>query len=157
MRNEQPDKEKLIKIASFLRKEFQLTVQREAILTFDKGDDHLVDFSSWLTEEQFKKYTIHVPDLLFFVGRKMYIIEIDGYIHNTNTTVAIKDIERNRCYTAAKLNYIIINEWDELLKQGINPNRSATAGELIPGIKKLAILINFSLSGCSFLICVWMN
>jgi len=135
MRQEQPDKEKLIKIASFLRKEYNLTVQREAILTFDKEDGHMVQFSSWLTKEQYNKYTIHVPDLLFFVGKKMWIIEIDGYIHNTNTTVARKDIRRNECYEMAKLNFIIINEWETMLKQGINPDRSARVHELIPEIK----------------------
>ena len=84
MKNEQPDKHKLIKIATAMRKEFNLTVQREAILTFSREDDHLVNFSSWLTEEQYKKYIIHVPDLLFFIGNKMWIFEIDGYIHYSN-------------------------------------------------------------------------
>lgn len=137
MKNEQPDKEKLIHLATFLRKEYNLTVQREAILTFDKNDGHLVGFSSWLTEEQFKKYTIHVPDLLFFVGKTMWIIEIDGYIHNVKTSVARRDGFRNECYEMAKLNFIIINEWEVLLKLGLKPNRSATASEVCQEIVKI--------------------
>ena len=94
MKQNQPDKHKLIQIATALRKEFGLTVQREAILTFSREDDHLVNFSSWLTEEQYNKYIIHVPDLLFFIGNKMWILEIDGYIHYSNSNVVFKDIER---------------------------------------------------------------
>ncbi len=122
MKANQPDKEKLIKIASFLRQEYQLTVHREPILTFDKKTDKLIDFSSWITEEQFKKYNIHVADLLFFIGDKLWILEIDGYIHFTNETVAIKDIERDRCYTAcsklSNFSWRKINEWEVLVKLG---------------------------------------
>lgn len=142
MRQNQPDREKLIKIASFLRQEYGLTVQREAILMFDREiDEHLVDFSSWLTEEQYKKFTIHVPDLLFFIGKQLWILEIDGYIHNTNATVAKKDIERNRIYTVASkisnLKWLKINEWEVLLKLGHNPDRSATAKEIITEVREV--------------------
>lgn len=142
MRQNQPDREKLIHIASFMRQEFNLTVQREAILTFDRQkDEHLVGFSSWLTEEQYKKYTIHVPDLLFFVGQQLWILEIDGYVHNTNATVAKKDIERDRIYTAASkvsnLKWLKINEWEVLIKLGHKPDRSATAKEVITEVKKV--------------------
>lgn len=136
MRNEQPDKEKLIHLASLIRVEFGLMVQREAILMFDRDNDWLFGFASWLSEEQFKKYKIHVPDLLFFVGGTMWIFEIDGWIHNVNTTVEVKDIERNRCYTAAKLHYKIFSEWDIMLKQKIKLNRSATVEEIWPSLKK---------------------
>ncbi len=140
MRNEQPDREKLIEIASFLRQKYQLTVHREAIMTFDKSTDRLVDFSSWLTEEQFHKYTVHVPDLLFFIGSKLWILEIDGYIHNTNTRVVHRDVERDRVYNAAhkqcNFNWKKINEWDVLIKLGLKPNRSATAKEIITEVKK---------------------
>ena len=137
MRNEQPDKEKLIHIASFLRKEYSLTVQREAILLFNKSTDKFVSFSSWLTEEQFNKYIIHVPDLLFFINNKMWILEIDGYIHNVKTKVVRRDIERDRIYDAAKLNWIKINEWEVLQKLGHKPDRSATAKEVITEVKEI--------------------
>ena len=135
MKQEQPDKEKLIKIASFLREEYDLTVQREAILTFDRKDGHLVGFSSWLTEVQYYRYKVHVPDLLFFVGKKLWIMEIDGYIHNVKTSVVRKDERRNECYERAKLNYIIINEWEAMLKLRLNPDAGAKVSQLIPEIK----------------------
>lgn len=141
MKNEQPDKSKLIKIASFLGQTYQLTVHREPILMFDKKTDKLVDFSSWITEEQFKKYNIHVCDLLFFIGDKLWILEIDGYIHFANATVARKDIERDRCYTAAgkicNFNWKKVNEWEVLIKLGHKPNRSATAKEVITEVKEI--------------------
>ncbi len=133
----QPDKHKLITIASFLRKEFGLTVQREPILTFEKTSGKLVTFSSWLTEEQFHKYIVHVPDLLFFVGSKMWILEIDGYIHNVKDKVMIKDEWRNNDYERAKLNFRIINEWQVLINLGLKPDRSATAKEVITEVRKI--------------------
>jgi len=137
MRKHQPDTEKLIKIASFLRREFGLTVQREAILTFNKNSGKLEGFSSWLTEEQFKKYIVHVPDLLFFIRKKMWILEIDGYIHNVKNRVVRKDKWRNDDYERAKLNFLIVNEWEVLVKLGEAPNRSATPKEVITEVKKL--------------------
>ncbi len=137
MKQNQPDKHKLIQIATAMRKEFNLTIQREAILTFSREDDHLVNFSSWLTEEQYNKYIIHVPDLLFFVGNKMWIFEIDGYIHYSNSNVVFKDIERNRIYTAAHLNWRKINELEVLQKLGHKPDRSATAKEVMTEVRRL--------------------
>jgi hypothetical protein len=135
MRNEQPDKEKLISLASLIRKEFGLVVQREAILTFSREDDSFIGFQSWLNEEQFKKYIIHVPDLLFFVNGVLWIMEIDGYIHYVKNSVMIKDEERDRIYDAAKLNWKKINEWEVLIKHGKKPNRSATVKEIWPEVK----------------------
>lgn len=136
MREQQPDRHKLIALATYLRQEFSLTVQREAILMFDRNDGHLVGFGSWLTEEQFNKYLIHVPDLLFFIGKKMWIIEIDGYIHNVKEKVVKRDKWRNIDYEMAKLNFIIINEWEVLLELGVKPDRSATAKEIWIRLKK---------------------
>jgi len=144
MRNEQPDKEKLIGIASLIRENFSLMVHREPILMFEKETDRFVNFASWLNEEQFKKYTIHVPDLLFFINGGMWIFEVDGYIHNVKTSVEIKDIERNRCYDAAKLHYRIFNEWEIMLSQDIDPVRSATVTEIWPTIKEEILNISQS-------------
>ena len=136
-RERQPDTEKLIEIATFLRQKFQLIVQREAILRFDRETGKLIgEPSSWITEEQFRTSKIHVPDLLFFIGNKMYLMEIDGTIHNTNATVARKDIERNECYERAGITCRIFNEWECLMSLGIDPNRSATAKELIKIIER---------------------
>jgi hypothetical protein len=135
MKQEQPDKEKLIGIASLIRQSFDLIVHREPILTFDRQTYRFVNFSSWLTEEQFKKYAIHVPDLLFFLNKKMWIFEIDGYIHNVKNNVIKKDEERDLCYNIARLNWRKFNEWEILLEQGIQPKRSATVEEIWPTVK----------------------
>jgi len=137
MRKHQPDTHKLIKIATFLRKEYSLTVHREPILMFDKSDGHLVQFSSWITEEQFNMYTIHVPDLLFFIGKVMWVIEIDGWIHNVKDKVMRKDEWRDDDYKRAKLNFRIINEWDVMLKLGQKLDRGATPKEVITEVKKI--------------------
>jgi len=136
MRNEQPDKEKLIGIATLIREAFGLMVHREPILMFERETDRFVNFASWLNEEQYKKYNIHVPDLLFFINGAMWIFEVDGYIHNVKTSVEKKDIERNRCYDAAKLHFRIFNEWEIMLSNGINPTRSATVAEIWPTMKE---------------------
>ncbi|MHA2054770.1 MAG: hypothetical protein ACW99F_14380 [Candidatus Hodarchaeales archaeon] len=137
MRNEQPDKEKLISIASLIRKEFGLTVQREAILTFDKETGQLKEFASWITEEQYRSSVIHVPDLLFFIKGQLWILELDGYIHYCKTSVAKKDLSRNECYERANLNVLIISEWEVLIDLGLKANRSANVNELWPTIKKI--------------------
>jgi len=137
MKSFQPDKHKLIEIACFLRRKYGLTVQREAILTFEKDSGKLMGYSSWLTEEQFKKYTVHVPDLLFFIGKTMWILEIDGYIHNVKDKVMKRDEWRNDDYKRAKLNFLIINEWEVLIKLGHKPDRSATAKEVITEVRQL--------------------
>lgn len=136
MRNEQPDKEKLIKIAFHIGRAFSIVVQREAILLFDREDGHLVTFASWITKEQFYKYIIHVPDLLFFLNNTLWIMEIDGWIHNVKNRVIEKDKARNECYRNANMHFELVNEWEVMLSQGINPDRSATAKELIPTVKK---------------------
>lgn len=136
MKEFQPDLVKLIKIASYLRKHYLLKVIREPILLFDKNDGSFVACTDWITKAEFYKYTKHRPDLVFYVKSKMWIMEIDGPIHNTNTTVALKDIERNECYRAANMNLVIINEWEAMLKRDISPNRSATFDELVPEIKR---------------------
>lgn len=135
--NATSEKEKLIKICSFIIREYGIAVHREAICLFDKETDKFIKFASWITEEQFHQYAIQVPDLLFFVKGEMWIIEIDGYIHFTKESVALKDIERDRRYNAAGLNWRKVNEWEVLIKLGHKPNRSATAKEVITEVKEI--------------------
>jgi len=136
MRNEQPDKEKLISLASLLRRTFGLVVHREAILLFDRETDKLKTFASWITEEQYKEFRLHVPDLLMFIKGKLWIIEIDGYVHYVKNSVQKRDIERDRIYEAANLNWFKIEEWVVLIKLGKKADRSATAAEIWPEIEE---------------------
>lgn len=136
MRAEQPDKEKLIELGGLIRQNYELVVHREPILLFDKEDGHLVKTAFYLTEEEFKAHIIHVPDIMFYVGQTMWIFEIDGWIHNVKDRVIVRDERRNECYKLAKLNFRIFNEWEILVKQGVNPKRPATADEVFQEVRK---------------------
>ena len=136
MQNAKPDTEKLITIASFIRRNYKINVHREKILLFDKKTGHLKGHYDYITEQQFHKYVIHVPDLIFFINSKLHILEIDGSIHDTSTSVARKDRLRNEAYETALIPHEIINEWEVLAMTGCAPNRSASPYELIPEIKK---------------------
>ena len=137
MKAQQPDTEKLIELGGLIRQNFELIIHREPILLFDKNDGHLVKTAFYLTEEEFKRYIIHVPDIMFYVGHTMWIFEIDGWIHNVKDRVIVKDERRNECYKTAKLNFRIFNEMEILLKQGKTPSkRPATADEVFQEVSK---------------------
>ena len=136
MREDQPDKLKLIELGGLIRQNYELVVHREPILLFDKADGHLVKTALYLTEEEFKAHIIHVPDIMFYVGHTMWIFEIDGWIHNVKDRVIVRDERRNECYKLAKLNFRIFNEWEILVKQGVNPKRPATADEVFQEVSK---------------------
>lgn len=129
-----PDEEKLIHLASLMRTKHNLTVQREPILLFDKDTCKLVKISQAITEEEYHHYIIHVPDLLFYINNEMWIMEIDGYIHNHKNTVIEKDKMRNEHYILSGIKHIIINELQILHNQGVHEERSATVDELWEGI-----------------------
>lgn len=136
MRAEKPDTEKLVKLATFIRQNFQLTVDRESILMFDKNDGHLKDFGRWITKEQYDSSKIHVPDLWVSIKGKRWIIEIDGWIHTAKTFVVRKDIIRNEDYARAKLSVIIIDEVKVLFDLGVTERRAATPWEIWPVLEK---------------------
>lgn len=136
MRENQPDKEKLISLATLMRQNYHLTVQREAVLMFEKDTGRLANFAGWITEEQFKKYTIHVPDLLFFAKGTMWILEIDGYIHYVKTFVKRKDVLRDECYDRAGLHWKKFDEVEILEKSGVKKLRGAKVTEIWPYVSE---------------------
>ncbi len=130
MRENKPDEEKLVNIGGMLRAKYDLIVQREPILLFDVDDGHLVKTACWITEEEYKTHIVHVPDIMFYIGNDMWIFEVDGWIHNVKDRVIVRDERRIECYEKAKLNFEVFNELEILLKQGKNPKRPATPGEI---------------------------
>lgn len=131
MKQNKPDEIKLVQLGGLIRQKYELVIHREAILTFDREDGHLVKSAVWLSEEEFKKFDIHVPDFLFYTpDGRMWIFEVDGWIHNVKDRVAVRDARRVERYARAKLNFKIYNEWDILQKQGKTPNRPATPHEI---------------------------
>ncbi len=118
MRDEQPDLTKLIKLASLIRKKYGVKVNREPILLFDTQTYQLVKVTDWITKEEYANHIIHCPDIVFYTNKR-WVLEIDGLIHHTNTNVAHKDKLRNEHYTTAKLNHIIIDEFQVIEKLGL--------------------------------------
>ena len=119
MREQQPDLPKLIKLASLIRKKYGIKVDREPILLFNTQTYHLEKVVEWITKDEYASYIIHCPDIVFYTNR-LWILEDDGLIHHTNTNVARKDKLRNEHYTTAKLNYIIIDEFQVIEKLNLN-------------------------------------
>jgi len=112
MREEQPDLEKLILLRSKIMRKYGIPVDREPILLFEKNYGKLVKVAEWITAQEYSDHDIHCPDIVFYVKGKRWILEIDGLIHNVKSSVVKKDKRRNESYGIAKLNFIIINEFE---------------------------------------------
>lgn len=136
MRENKPDEEKLVNLGGMIHKKYDLIVQREPILLFDVNDGHLVKTACYITEEEYKTHIVHIPDIMFYVDSEMWIFEIDGWIHNVKNKVIVRDERRDECYRTAKLNFVVFNELEILLKLGINPKRPAKASEIFTEIEK---------------------
>jgi len=127
MREEQPDLTKLVKLGSLIRQKYGIKVVREPILLFDTRTYKLVKVAEWITKDEYASHIIHCPDIVFYTTKgKRWIIEDDGLIHHTNATVAHKDKLRIEHYEAAKLNYIIIDEFElierfNMIERPLNP------------------------------------
>lgn len=86
-------------------------MDREPILLFSKTTGRVVKIADWITKDEYATHDIHCPDIVFYTKDKTWVLEDDGLIHHTNTTVVKKDKWRKYDYDQAKLNYIIIDEW----------------------------------------------
>jgi len=141
MREEQSDLSKLIKLASLIRRKYGIKVDREPILLFDTQTYHLVKVADWITKDEYAHHIIHCPDIVFYTDRR-WILEDDGLIHHTNTHVARKDKLRNDHYSTAKLNHIIIDEFElierfGMMERPLNPFEVFTEFERIAEERKI--------------------
>jgi len=136
MREAQPDLEKLIKLASLIRQKYGIKVDREPILLFDTKTYELVKVTDWITKDEYASHIIHCPDLVFYAKRR-WILEDDGLIHHTNATVAHKDKLRNEHYETAKLNHIIIDEF-ELIERFDMVERPLSPFEIFDEFERIA-------------------
>lgn len=130
MRQNKPDNEKLIHLASLLRRTYNIQVLREPIILFDKDTCKIVKIAEAITEYEYHTHIIHVPDLVLYINSTNWIMEIDGWIHDNKTHVIKKDKLRNEHYKLSGINYIIINELLLLHNLGIHEDRSATVPEI---------------------------
>lgn len=143
MTEHKPDEEKLISIATLMRKRLNLIVKREPFLLFDKETCKLVKVADYITREEHAHYIPHNPDLLFYIKEVMWIMEIDGWIHEVKNRVIEKDKMRNEQYQLSGINHIIINEQLILHNLGIDKHRPATVAELWPVIdRRIKKLLN---------------
>ncbi len=134
MNQEKPDEEKLIRIATLMRTRHKLIVKREPFLLFDKNDCRLVKIKQSINKWEYNHHITHNPDLLFYINNTIWIMEIDGWIHDHKNTVIEKDKMRNEHYLHSGINHIIISESLILHNIGIDKKRGATADELWPVI-----------------------
>ena len=130
MNEEKPDTEKIIKINSMILHELGLVPQREQIFLFSKEDGHLVKISPGISEKEYHHHIIHVPDIMLYINSTLWVIEIDGLIHDQKQFVAFKDKIRDECYNRASLHWIKINESEVLYKLGIREKRKASPDEI---------------------------
>jgi len=136
MKQNKPDTEKLIHIATLLRTRYGITVHREPIILFSKKDCKIVKITRSITKQEFSSHIIHNPDLILYINGVKWLIEIDGPIHDHKSRVIEKDKMRNEHYELSGINYIIINELLLLHNLGIHEDRSATAPEVWEELEK---------------------
>ncbi len=142
MNQAKPDEAKLISIATLMRHRHHLIVKREPILLFHKDTCRLVNIKDTITKYEYDHHIIHNPDLLFYINDVTWIMELDGWIHDTKNRVIEKDKMRNEHYLLSGINHIIISESLLLHNIGIDKVRPATVDELWPVIdRRLKILI----------------
>jgi len=105
--NGQSDTEQLIQIASYLRKKYKIQVKREPYLIFGH-DDKLKSITDTVKRNQTIKdvTTIKNPDLLWIDKYGMWIIEVDGAVHDRKVE---KTIKRNELFRKNHIKLIVVN------------------------------------------------
>ena len=101
----QTDTPQLIEIASYLRKRYKVKVEREPYLLFKNGR------LSKIIKYVKKKYLgdnieIKNPDLLWIDKYGLWIIEVDGAVHDRKVE---KTNKRNNLYLSNHIKLIVVN------------------------------------------------
>jgi len=104
--NGQSDTEQLIAIASYLRKKYKVKVKRESYLIFNENDE-LFTVSDHVKESNVvRTFTIKNPDLLWIDKYGMWIIEVDGAVHDRKVE---KTRKRNELFIKNHIKLIVVN------------------------------------------------
>lgn len=120
--NGQSDTEQLIQIASYLRKKYKVKVKREPYLVFDINTDMLIkgpvdnisqsdlrieleEIGEGLVDFKVIAYPKN-PDLLWIDKYGMWIIEVDGAVHDRKTE---KTRKRNELFISNHIKLIVVN------------------------------------------------
>ncbi len=110
------DTEQLIQIASYLRKKYKVNVKREPYLLFDINGK-LTNILDYVNVGYVSSvFTIKNPDLLWLDKYGMWIIEVDGSVHDRKTE---KTRKRNEMYLYNHIKLIVVNLSD-IKELGLN-------------------------------------
>ena len=101
----QTDTQQLIEIASYLRKKYKVRVEREPYLLFKS--DILLRILTYVKKQQLgENIQVKEPDLLWIDKYGMWIIEVDGAVHDRKV---IKTEKRNSLYLSNHIKLIVVN------------------------------------------------
>jgi len=101
----QTDTPQLIEIASYLRKRYKVKVEREPYIIFKNGK--LSKIVKYVTKKDLRyKVEIKEPDLLWIDKYGMWIIEVDGAVHDRKVE---KTEKRNNLYLSNHIKLIVVN------------------------------------------------
>ena len=101
----QSDTAQLIAIASYLRKKYKTKVKREAYLIFNI-DNKLIKIKDYVTKADLNDCSVKNPDLLWIDKYGMWIVEVDGAVHDRKVE---KTLERNRLFRNNNIKLIVVN------------------------------------------------
>ena len=101
----QSDTAQLIAIASYLRKKYKTKVKREAYLIFNI-DNKLIKIKEYVSKADLNDCSVKNPDLLWIDKYGMWIVEVDGAVHDRKVE---KTLERNRLFRNNNIKLIVVN------------------------------------------------
>lgn len=101
----QSDTAQLIAIASYLRKKYKVKVKREAYLIFNI-DNKLIKIKDYVTKADLNDCTAKNPDLTWIDKYGMWIIEVDGAVHDRKVE---KTLQRNELFRSNHIKLIVVN------------------------------------------------
>ena len=105
----QSDTEQLIQIASYLRKKYKVKVKREPYLLFNADKELISILDNVKYSDVDRSIEIKNPDLLWIDKYGMWIIEVDGAVHNRKVE---KTKKRNKLFRDNHINLIVCNLLD---------------------------------------------
>ena len=101
----QSDTAQLIAIASYLRKKYKTKVKREAYLIFNINNK-LIKIKDYVTKADLNDCTAKNPDLLWIDKYGMWIVEVDGAVHDRKVE---KTNKRNELFRSNGIKLIVVN------------------------------------------------
>ena len=101
----QSDTAQLIAIVSYLRKKYKVKVRREEYLIFNI-DNKLIKSKDYVTKADLNDCTAKNPDLTWIDKYGMWIIEVDGAVHDRKVE---KTLQRNELFRSNNTKLIVVN------------------------------------------------